>query len=373
MKLGSFNNLEVTTDTSELINGHISIIGASGSGKTYKSVDLQIQTAEAGATVLAIDNWGTLSPDRMAPCFQSRYNALLHDIDVHTKGIPADLFTRVKYPDGTIEDSEDTVGSIVEMISRSVRMGSIQKSVLRTAVNNVLCNNTYETHGFRAIEEELSKMETSPARAVREKLTPLFSHNIFHPGNNMIISGKINVIRLSKFSGETQRVIAEIVCAHLWRMALADKFMEEPIYLFIDECQNMPCGKDSVLAQMLSEGRRFGINLILATQFLENSSNSTVQQRITQCGLMLFFKPLANKIDQTARMIDPTHKSDWVNVLTGLRKGEFVAVGPLRVNGQKNDCPLKVNGRIADADKKYVVTSTGFIKYPEKTVNGVIE
>ena len=372
IKLGQVNNYEVTTDTSESFNGHTLMIGMPGAGKTVQAQNQMIQIARAGGTVIALDTRGSLSDDQIFPPLESLFKENLHDINAHTDGVQGDLFTPVKYPDGTVERAEDAVCSIVDILCGPMHFGSRQKNVLRMAVTKVFRNGTYATRGIRAVDDELAKMDTVIAMDVREKLSLLTSRNMFRPGNDMTIPGKINVIRLSKFDSNTQISFAETVCAYLWRMAMADKFKKTPVYLFIDECQNMPCGKNSMLAQMLSEGRRFGINLILATQFLENSSRSSVQERITQCGLILFFKPSVNKTDQTARVIDPANKSTWSEVLRGLKVGEFVAVGPTLLNGQKNECPLKVNGIITDSVTNHVDSSHGFTKFPELHVNGVV-
>lgn len=214
-------------------------------------------------------------------------------------------------------------------------------------------SGSYDTEGFKAVDDALAKIGTDTAAGVRERIITLTSHNFFRPGDNFIKRGKINVIRLSKFDCNSQIILAETVCAYLWRLANADRFKTEPIYLFIDECQNMPSGKDSMLAQMLSEGRRFGVNLIVATQLLLDSSFSAVQQRFTQCGLMLFFKPLSNRIDQTSRMIDPAAKADWTLTLRTLKVGEFVACGSFLVSDHKCERPLKIDGRVDFSKEGY--------------------
>lgn len=346
--LGKYKGNDAVTDTSELFNGHIGIIGGSGGGKTVKSQDIMVQIAKSGGTVIAYDLHGALSDDQIFAPYKQAFEEVLNSIDAYRDGIPFDLFTPIKYADGTEEDELDTVGAIVDMIARPTNLGVRQKADLRRAVTDVMQTNAYETYGFKAIDDALAKIGTQHASGVREKINALTIHNIFRPGNSFIEQGKINVIRLSRYDVDTQIIIAEAVSALIWRMANVDSFKKDNIYLFIDECQNMPSSKDSMLAQMLSEGRRFGVNLIVATQLLLDSSFNAVQQRFTQCGLMLFFKPLGNRVDQTSKMIDPAAKSDWTIVLRSLKRGEFIATGSFVVNGHKSDRPLKIDGRVTE-------------------------
>lgn len=122
----------------------------------------------------------------------------------------------------------------------------------------------------------------------------------------------------------------------------SNKFKAVPIYIFIDEFQNLLSAKGNALAQMLSEGRKFGVNLILASQMVLQGTTSAVQQRITQCGLMLYFQPAANRISATARMIEESAESDWSRILRSLGIGEFIASGSFIVGGKERNGALKV-------------------------------
>lgn len=115
-------------------------------------------------------------------------------------------------------------------------------------------------------------------------------------------------------------------------------------YILIDECQNMPSGKDNALAQIRSEGRKFGVNLKLATQMILRGTTSAVQQRITKCGLMLYFRPPANRVNMTARMIDTAAERDWSRVLRRLGIGEFVADGSFMIDGAMRNHSLYLKG-----------------------------
>ncbi len=88
------------------------------------------------------------------------------------------------------------------------------------------------------------------------------------------------------------------------------------------------------------------VNLIYATQLLLQATPNTVHQRMMQSGPTLFFKPLANRIAATAKMIGAADSEAWEQVLRRLKVGQFVAVGNFLVEGYPIDHPIVVDGRV---------------------------
>lgn len=348
--LGNFRGKLVTTNDEALHNKHIAVIGSSGSGKTVQCQRMFCSAVEQGCTVLALDLHGALADDQIFWNYRPIFEQYGHEIDAHSDGIKCPLFSPVRYGDGSVEDSIDTVGSITDVLATSFRLGCAQAAELRSAVRFVYDSGGYETQGIRALDYALRDAGSVPAQRVREKLYFLTEHNIFRPGDKLFCEQKINIFRLSKFSRETQQTVAEMLLAYVWRLANAGEFKANPIYIFVDECQNLSPGKDSALAQMLSEGRKFGVNLILATQLIQQGAASAVQQRISQCGLMLYFKPAANLVGATARMIDSKSESDWSRLLRTLEVGEFIADGDFLIDGREHRGALKVSAIIKDSE-----------------------
>lgn len=58
---------------------------------------------------------------------------------------------------------------------------------------------------------------------------------------------------------------------------------------------------------------------------------------------MLYFRPAANKITATARMIAPAGKDDWGRLLRTLAVGEFIAVGNFLIGNKIYNGALKVS------------------------------
>lgn len=343
LKLGKKAEQDVYFQTDTAFNCHISLIGKSGSGKTAEAQKIMIEIAEQGGTVIALDLHQTLAPDKIFAPYRADFEKLLSSVDVYNKGFACEMFTPIKYADGSVEKSVDTVEAVLEMLSGTLHLGCNQQAALRAAVEYVMYEGFFATEGIAALGNALANIETKPAISVREKLYPIFSHNIFRNGKLPLVPRKINVLRLSKFSLGTQELVAELILSQIWRLAQSGAFMESRLFIFIDECQNLPAGEKNVLPKIITEGRQHGLNVILATQQLLPKSKSKVQQVIGQCDLKLFFQPDASQAKEVASKLDLCRTNEWILVLRNLKRGEFVAQGNLLLEKQLLTKPVKIS------------------------------
>lgn len=343
LNIGMYKDKIVTTNDENLSNHHICVLGASGSGKTVQCQRLICSAVEQGASVIALDMHGVLADDQIFWKYKPTFDKYANNIDAHYGGIACDIFSPVTYTDGTKENIIDVIGAMTDMVADTIGAGSAQRSELRQAFQHVFDSGEYEKTGFRAVDAALQYAGNKTADILREKLYYLTAHNVFISGKDFYQKGKINIFRLSHFNLKTQQLIAEMILSYIWRLANAEQFTRQEIYVFVDECQNLPSAKNNALAQMLSEGRKFGVNLILATQMILQGTTSAVQQSITQCGLILYFRPAANRVNATARMIDPARERDWCSLLKTLGIGEFVADGSFMIGGKVRNDPLKIS------------------------------
>jgi len=79
----------------------------------------------------------------------------------------------------------------------------------------------------------------------------------------------------------------------------------------------------------LTEGRKFGISLVLATQTLSNLGKDE-RDRLFQASHKLFFKPADTEIRSYAGILaDATGEKsdDWVARLASLKRGECYSLG----------------------------------------------
>ena len=342
LDIGRYREKEVTVDVDNLLNSHVALIGTSGCGKSVQCQRMICSAVKQGGTICIFDSHNTFADDQIFWKYKDFLSENIKEINAEKAGILCDLFTPLQYADGTMEDPIDTVGALTNVLEQALRLGCMQKAEIRHAIQTVYENQLFEEMGIAAIDLVLSEMDGKRTKELREKLYPLTAHNVFRPGSQLLENGKINIFRLSRYDLATQEIIMEILLSYIWRLANAGQFQNK-LFVFVDECQNLASGKNSVLAQMLSEGRKFNISLMLATQLISEGSMSVVQHRMTQCGLMLYFRPAGDKVNATARLIDSNNERDWSKCLRQLGVGEFIAVGSFRIDGRPKNGAIKVS------------------------------
>ena len=338
-------SLPVTIDTENTLNGSIAIVGASGCGKSVELQRIACENVLNGQTVLVISQHGTMAEDQIFEYYKEVFDKYRTDVYATDEGVPCSLFRPIRYCDGKSESVEEMVGALADVLSRALKLGKRQKSVLNTALMNVYDENLYQCEGLSSLELVLKQMDTKNSLDLLELLKPILRKNIFKDGE-LVNEGRLNIVHLERMDLTTQEIVMEILLSYIWRLANADQFKRQPICVFLDESQNIASGAKSPLALMLSEGRKMGVNIVLATQLISNNTQNAVQQRPTQVGLMLFFKPALSQINSTARLISSKDDGTWTRRLRTLKVGEFVAVGNFRVAGKTIDYPLVVSANV---------------------------
>jgi len=147
----------------------------------------------------------------------------------------------------------------------------------------------------------------------------------------LIDSDKILLVKLSKGRlGEIGvRLLGMILFARLLLAALSRDDIQEnqrkDFCLFVDEFQNFT--SESV-AQMLSEARKYRLNLVLANQTLGQLRNSILDSVLGNVGSLVIFRPGINDFDRIKPYIDPPFQRDEI-----LNLPNFFAIGKLLSQG----------------------------------------
>lgn len=355
VKLGEYSGRTVYFDRNKNPNGSFAIFGGSGNGKSTAAVSIMNQIAGQGVTVIAFDTHNVLDVNQIMLELRSAFNQYVRNIDVYHDGISYPLFSPSFFSDGEAETAANMLDSLTQMLAKPCKFGVRQKGVLRDAIRMVYERDTYRINGFQAIGDALEDIGTARAFEVLERLAPLIHGNVFLQGFDFIEPGKINVFRLSKFSLDVQHILCEVLMSLLWRNAVQGAFVEHGIYLFVDECHNQDTGKNGILSQILTEGRKFNLNLCLTTQIL--SAQMHLAKLMMQT-TVLFFKPAKNEVGMVAKYIQPDNEERWVKVLAELERGECIACGVLTLaDGSIYKKPLKLTVKIETAAQNSLINT----------------
>lgn len=325
-------------------NRSVCITGLSGTGKTVRLNQLELAGVQEGATVLVLDVGRTHAAEEIFRPLRERFSREVNRLNA-MEGLGLGLFQTLETPQGRKEAFANIVNSAVQALSSGQRMGVCQMAALREAVIAVVRDGGTAMDEAEALESVLGSRDDDRSIAVYQKLWTLLHCGALGPAAKCLQAGKINILDMSDMDRITQTTLAEIILHTLWRKI---RFFGLPkdrmgFTIVLDEFQNLPLKKDAVLCDMLREGRKFGVNFLLATQSLESFPRE-VHPLISQTAVRLYFRPAPGEAGGIARKIERDKADTWSKILLNLNVGQSVAVGDFQVGGMAVKRPLILSG-----------------------------
>lgn len=315
-------------------NLSILLLGRSGSGKTYALYEIERNLASSGEAVLILNFHGT--HDVLEKCQSTNW------IDAYTEGIPLSFLSPVPQLGKRAEDLDDVAEAALEVFCRVSSLQVHQRAVLRKAIGCVLQRKCAIENEILAIGEELRKDEDDSAGAVYDKFYMLFTKGQLSEGRQLVESGKVTVLDLSGYSEQVQTFFAEMVLSCIWRyFHIWGQNAKKNLFIVCDEFQVLSLHRRGILNQILREGRKFHLALLLATQTLqdlEKGERAVLQQAATQ----LYFHPAPNEVKEIVKNLNVDKKDTFVKMLLNLQKGECIAQGRFEVGGVCVERPIKI-------------------------------
>lgn len=343
VEIGVHRDGKTVLDYERASNRHIAIFGRTGSGKSVAGqMILRNIAANEIRPIVVFDMHRLFASENLFSEAKDDILAMTNDVDAYSEGISLPLFTPMKYLNGREEDMLDVVTNLVEAFSLATRLGARQKECLFQAFEFVAESGTYKKEGIRSLKNALKMADDEKAAVIQERLGYLLTRNIFRDGALFIRPRSINVLRISDFPDSVQSMITEILLAYLWRLANTGVFLERGLCLYLDECQILNWGKNSILPTILAEGRKFGLQLIFTTQTLGESSKAGMVKCMLQAGTQLYFSPPENEVSAIAKILGEKRRLYWQMQLKSLNVGECVANGSYLVNGVPYTGALKI-------------------------------
>lgn len=309
-------------------NKSIVISGISGSGKSERIKDIEKHLIQKGTTLMVMD-------------FDDTHPFLEGDNINWISAVKDRLEIILLKPEMLYKSKEQLtnyIGNLAESLLTGTVYGDRQLGILRDALRNALKRRANYGSDFEAIIGELELMGTERAMGVKEKLWPVTSCNIFDPHGKKLVPGAINIISFSGINNQAKKAVVEILMRVFW-LGIRSQYTEGREYGFkipgdvvfvVDEFQNLGLQKTSTVFEMLREGRKYRISLILATQTLVPFSTQTMAA-ISQAAVRLYFRPATCDVMKIAKQINPNNVEKTNAMLKNLRIGEAIAVGDFEI------------------------------------------
>lgn len=326
----------------DLPNRHLLVFGASGAGKTYLIQALLCELGRQRQNSLVVDYTNGFTNTQLEEIVKEKLNPKQHYI----RKLPLTInpFRRQSefHDDEQFEeDPSDTADRVSGVFTEVYMLGDQQKSALYNAVRDGIIQegNSFDLNklinGLDDIIHAGGPL-AGPAASAKSKIQPFVDRHPFgqeEEGSWEAIFtddvSRCHVIQLAGFSKDTARLITEFSLIDLYRYYRGKGSKDNPKVIILDEIQNLDHRLDSPLGQFLTEGRKFGISLVLATQTLSNL-NKDERDRLFQASHKLFFKPADTEIRSYAQILsDATGaKADiWIERLSTLKRGECYSLG----------------------------------------------
>ena len=321
-----------------LANRHLIVFGRSGQGKTYCIQGLLMELAKHQVNSMVIDYTNGFLPEQLEPEFKQKVQPIT-DLVVH-KPLRLNPFSKQtqKVAGFQIADKSHDVASRVASVFNAVYsdIGSQQLPALIKVIEEGIDMYGVD-YRFEKMLKDLQE-DGKHGEALANKLHPMVRANLFScdessQGWEGIFKSKLpttRLIQLARLSRDIWRLATEFILWDLFSYACTNGNKNIPLPVVLDEVQNLDQKLDSPLGKMLTEGRKYGLSLILATQTLSNLKKDE-QDRLFQAAHKLFFAPAETEIDSYAKLLEQavpaSNKKAWLQELAKLKKGECISVG----------------------------------------------
>jgi Cdc6-like AAA superfamily ATPase len=331
---GISKNIKLSTSA---LNQHILITGKSGSGKTVALKKIEEGIVLQGGRVLVLN-------------FNGTHDSLKEQGDVNfinacEDGIPLSLFSPVIRPNGSEEEIDDICESVVDVFSNLGKLGNSQKRILSKACYKAVENRRFYDNDMDCLNAFLEEGNDEVSQGVIDKFWNIFRKGKFVGDGTLWRKGAITVIDFSEFNISSQMLLAEMVMAILWRQHRINGQQEdEPVWIVCDEFQSMNLKEGSVLTQILREGRKFNLSILLATQTL-SSFDTGCRAIMQQAGTKLYFLPAESDVRKISKDIPGIPQDKVQQFLHGLRVGECLATGEFQIGAKNVEKVLKLSFR----------------------------
>lgn len=114
-----------------------------------------------------------------------------------------------------------------------------------------------------------------------------------------------------------------------------EKSEAKKVFVIIDEFQNLDCDRKSIIGKCLTEGQKYGLALILITQFLKGNFSEPEIEQFKQGGFRFYFRLTEEEAAKASRELagNSRDREHLYSKLVTLPRGQCLMKGPHMIQG----------------------------------------
>lgn len=327
---------------SNLINRHMLILGASGTGKSYAIKTIMGELARQSISTLIIDYTDGFTEEGLSGI--EKYTKPQYIIKAG-KRLPINPFIKFEQ---AFDSSYDVATRVADVFQRMYQdMGDNQKSILIDVIEEGIDTYGLEYSMQKLLDDLENKSQEKGLKnnvlTLKQKIKPFCKVNPFDSASGResawndiffdeVSKEKISVFQLIHIAQDIKLMITDFVLWDLWYYMTSFGPKEDiPHMVVLDEVQNLHIhDKKAPIFKYLTEGRKFGFGVIAASQGLTGLGGikSEGLDALLNAGTLLVFKPKPQEMSVFAKSlseIDSSRsKEEWIYALGKLEKGECI-------------------------------------------------
>lgn len=327
---------------SELSNRHLLIFGRSGSGKTYAIQAILCELALQGQNSVIVDytdgfESAHLEQETLEILKPEQHFVYQHPLPINPFRRQLSFIGDEQLP----EKAFNTAQRVMSVFASVYNLGDQQKSLLYECIKEGI--ESYESgmnleQLVKILDQYVSDgQRKDTAVSLLSKIKPFVDGQPF--GNEDQESWlkfyqdqehSAHIVQLKSCGKEFSYLVTEFTLIDLYWFARAAGDVRHPKVVVLDEIQNLDHSQESPIANFLTEGRKFGLSMILATQTLRNLKEDA-RHRLFQASHKLFFRPAETEVNEYAKILEGAVGESaeiWKKRLSSLGKGECYTLGP---------------------------------------------
>lgn len=315
-------------------NPHILITGRSGSGKTYYCNQLLEEALSSSKHVLVLDFSGSYTLKQLKQGnFHFMDQVCYQDLNKNS----VDFVLGTANPD-------IAANKVTTSLREPLNIKSfIQESLLLECCKSLFQSDRKLTFSDLKAALELKGEEDSLDQRTADGISILLHRlNAFDGLDKLRIqlndytepeTVPVTIIQFSHLPYRTGKRAAQFWLSLLWLEIYDHSEFFHYDTLLLDEFQLLSMTEESTLCNMLRESRRFGLQLILSTQYI-NDYSPAEQNALLQSGTRIYFHPTPKDTPTIAKVICPDNPIPWRGLLNDLSRGKAILTGNYRLKNR---------------------------------------